>query len=109
MANAAAVINAMYTVQNENLKPNQCLIYRIMVKNTGSMALSNVVINDMYPAYTQQWALSGILPIVGSNGQNITDSSNNTIQDDGNAKIKTILKELLSQQEKSLYFGIKMQ
>lgn len=109
MANAAAVINAMYTVQNENLKPNQCLIYRIMVKNTGSMALSNVVINDMYPAYTQQWALSGILPIVGSNGQNITDSSNNTIQDDGTAKIKTILKELLSQQEKSLYFGIKMQ
>ena len=109
MANAAAVINAMYTVQNENLKPNQCLIYRIMVKNTGSMALSNVVINDMYPAYTQQWAVSGILPIVGSNGQNITDSSNNTIEDDGTAKIKTILKELLSQQEKSLYFGIKMQ
>lgn len=109
MANAAAVINATYTVQNENLKPNQCLIYRIMVKNTGSMALSNVVINDMYPAYTQQWALSGILPIVGSNGQNITDSSNNTIEDDSTAKIKTILKELLSQQEKSLYFGIKMQ
>lgn len=109
MANAAAVINATYTVQNENLKPNQCLIYRIMVKNTGSMALSNVVINDMYPAYTQQWALPDILPIVGSNGQNITDSSNNTIEDDSTAKIKTILKELLSQQEKSLYFGIKMQ
>ncbi len=109
MANVSAVINATYTVQNENLKPNQCLIYRIMVKNTGSTALSNVVINDMYPAYTQQWALSGILPIVGSNGQNITDSSNNTIEDDGTAKIKTFLKELLSQQEKSLYFGIKMQ
>ena len=56
MANVSAVINATYTVQNENLKPNQCLIYRIMVKNTGSTALSNVVINDMYPAYTQQWA-----------------------------------------------------
>jgi hypothetical protein len=46
---------------------------------------------------------------VGSNGQNITDISNNKIEDDGTAKIKTILKELLSQQEKSLYFGIKMQ
>lgn len=46
---------------------------------------------------------------MGSNGQNITDISNNKIEDDGTAKIKTILKELLSQQEKSLYFGIKMQ
>ncbi|OAL76699.1 hypothetical protein AY606_12035 [Acinetobacter sp. SFB] len=109
MTNVSAVINATYTVQNENLKPNQCLIYRIMVKNTGSAALSNVVINDMYPAYTKQWALAKILPIVGSNGQDITDSSNNKIEDDGTAKIKAILKELLSQQEKSLYFGIKMQ
>ncbi|WP_425918709.1 hypothetical protein [Acinetobacter sp. TSRC1-2] len=109
MANVSGVINATYTVQNENLKPNQCLIYRIMVKNTGSAALSNVVINDMYPAYTQQWTFAGILPIVGSNSQNVTDNINNKIEDDGTAKIKAILKELLSQQEKSLYFGIKMQ
>ncbi|WP_252406845.1 DUF11 domain-containing protein [Acinetobacter terrae] len=108
MTDALAVISATYTVQNENLKPNQCLIYRIMVKNTGSAVLSNVVINDMYPAYTTQWARVGILPIVGSDGQNITDSTNNKIEDDGTAKIKAILKELLSQQEKSLYFGIKM-
>ncbi|MGA8882287.1 MAG: hypothetical protein WB445_01490 [Acinetobacter sp.] len=109
MANAQAVISAAYTVQNASLKPNQCLIYKIMVKNSGSAALSNVTINDMYPAYTQQWASAGILPIIGSNGQNITDSANNKIEDDGIAKIKAILKELLPQQEKSLYFGIRMQ
>lgn len=42
-----------------------------MVKNTGSAVLSNVVINDMYPAYTTQWARVGILPIVGSDGQTL--------------------------------------
>lgn len=109
MANISAVINATYTMQNENLKPNQCLIYRIMVRNTGSAALSNVVINDMYPAYTQQWRVAEVLPIVGSNSQNVTDNINNKIEDDGAAKIKAILRELLPQQEKSLYFGIKMQ
>ncbi|MNT95027.1 hypothetical protein D3C72_2368280 [compost metagenome] len=63
----------------------------------------------MYPAYTKQWApAANILPIIGSNGQNITDSINNKIEDDGTAKIRAILKELLPQQEKSLYFGIKM-
>ncbi|MEG0489120.1 MAG: hypothetical protein RR575_14495, partial [Acinetobacter sp.] len=109
MANAQAVISAAYTVQNASLKPNQCLIYKIMVKNSGSAALSNVTINDMYPAYTKQWApAASILPIIGSNGQNITDSINNKIEDDGTAKIRAILKELLPQQEKSLYFGIKM-
>lgn len=109
MANAQAVISAAYTVQNASLKPNQCLIYKIMVKNSGSAALSNVTINDMYPAYTKQWAPAGILPVIGSNGQNVTDGVNNKIEDDGSAKIKAILKELLPQQEKSLYFGIKMQ
>lgn len=80
-----------------------------MVKNSGSAALSNVTINDMYPAYTKQWAPAvNILPIIGSNGQNITDSINNKIEDDGTAKIRAILKELLPQQEKSLYFGIEM-
>ena len=109
MANAQAVISAAYTVQNASLKPNQCLIYKIMVKNSGSAALSNVTINDMYPAYTKQWApAANILPIIGSNGQNITDSINNKIEDDGTSKIRAILKELLPQQEKSLYFGIKM-
>lgn len=108
MANAQAVISAAYTVQNASLKPSQCLIYKIMVKNSGSAALSNVTINDMYPAYTKQWASPEVLPIIGSNGQNITDNSNNKIEDDGTAKIRAILKELLPQQEKSLYFGIKM-
>ncbi|AYA03248.1 hypothetical protein BEN74_10650 [Acinetobacter sp. WCHAc010034] len=109
MTNAQAVISAAYTVQNASLKPDQCLIYRIMVKNSGSATLSNVTINDMYPAYTKQWAPANILPIIGSNGQNVTDGVNNKIEDDGSAKIKAILKELLPQQEKSLYFGIKMQ
>ncbi|WP_228259979.1 hypothetical protein [Acinetobacter sp. ANC 4779] len=63
----------------------------------------------MDPAYTLQWALAGILLIVSSNSQNVTDDTNNKNENDGTAKIKTILKELLSQQEKSLYFGIKIQ
>ena len=107
--NANAVINASYTVQNESLKPQQCLIYQIMVKNTGSTALNNVTINDVYPVYTKPWVISNALPIVGSAGQNITHATQNKIEDDGSKKIKATLKELLSQQEKSLYFGIKMQ
>ena len=92
------IIGAAYSLKNENLKPNQCLIYRIAVKNMGNSALNDVTINDMYPAYTEKWTWGGKLPMT---------SSGERVQMDGE-KLKTVLSELLPQQEKSLYFGIRV-
>ncbi|MGB9191213.1 MULTISPECIES: DUF11 domain-containing protein [unclassified Acinetobacter] len=98
MPDKSAVMNATYTVQNENLKPNQCLIYRILVKNMGNAPLSNVVINDMYPAYTQPWKSGTVLPMTSS-GEAVEDNA---------SRVKTTFVELLPQQQESLYFGIKL-
>lgn len=98
MTDKSAVMNATYTVQNENLKPNQCLIYRILVKNMGNAPLSNVVINDMYPAYTQPWKSGTVLPMTSS-GEAVEDNA---------SRVKTTFVELLPQQQESLYFGIKL-
>ncbi|WP_218697888.1 DUF11 domain-containing protein [Acinetobacter harbinensis] len=92
------IIGAAYSLKNENLKPNQCLIYRIAVKNMGNSALNDVTINDMYPAYTEKWTWGEKLPMT---------SSGERVQMDGE-KLKTVLSELLPQQEKSLYFGIRV-
>lgn len=102
------VLGAAYSLKNENLRPNQCLIYRIAVKNMGNSALNDVTINDMYPAYTEKWTWGGKLPIIGSQNQNITADLGHKIEDSGTTKIKALLKELLPQQEKSLYFGIRV-
>lgn len=95
----SAVKNAVYSIQNVTLKLNDCLIYRITVKNIGDSELKNVSVNDMYPAYTIPWKPNAVLPMT---------STGDNVQDDG-AKVKTILPSLLPQAEKSLYFGIKMQ
>lgn len=88
-----------YTISSQTIGKNDCLIYRITVKNLGKDKLSNIALNDMYPAYTNPWKSGNILPFT---------SSADAVSDDG-SKITTTLKELLPQQEKHLYFGIRLQ
>lgn len=49
---AAIVPTATYTVTPQEIKPNQCLNYRITIRNDGYTAATNVQINDVVPAYT---------------------------------------------------------
>lgn len=97
--NGDSVKNAAYSVKNETLGLSDCLIYRITVTNIGDSKLSNVAVNDMYPAYTIPWKSGTVLPMT---------SSAEAVQDDG-SKVKTTFSSLLPQEQKSLYFGIKMQ
>lgn len=88
-----------YKISSETIGANDCLLYRISVKNIGSEKIKNIDVQDMYPAYTKKWISSQNLPMT-STGEKVID--------DG-AQIKTTILELLSQQEKHLYFGIKLQ
>lgn len=93
------VKSAMYTVQTETLGLSDCLIYRITVTNIGDSNLSNVLVSDMYPAYTIPWKSGSVLPMT---------NSVEAVQEDG-IKLNTIFLNLEPREEKSLYFGIKMQ
>lgn len=88
-----------YSIASETIGANDCLIYRVSVKNIGSERLENIDVNDMYPAYTKKWEMEkNILPMT-SDGDTVESQSD---------QVKTTLKELLPQQEKSLYFGIRL-
>ncbi|CAM3031949.1 DUF11 domain-containing protein [Acinetobacter celticus] len=95
----ASVKSATYSLENVTLGLSDCLIYRITVTNTSDSKLNNVAVNDMYPAYTIPWKSGAVLPMT---------SSAEAVQDDG-SKVKTTFSSLLPQEQKSLYFGIKMQ
>lgn len=46
------VANAIYSNTALTIKPNQCVTYRLTVKNEGATQAVNVVINDTVPAYS---------------------------------------------------------
>lgn len=96
---AAAVEAASYSINNVTISGKDCLVYRITVTNMGDSKLTDVAVNDMYPAYTIPWKSGTVLPMT---------SSAEAVQDDG-SKVKTTFSSLLPQEQKSLYFGIKMQ
>ena len=70
-----------------------------MVKNMGEYPLSNVEVSDMYPAYTTPWNSNNVLPMKES-GEKVTPQGKS---------VSTIFTELLPNQQKSLYFGIRLQ
>lgn len=49
----ATVTNATYGSTPLQIKPNQCVTYRLTIKNEGITSASNVVINDVVPVYSQ--------------------------------------------------------
>ena len=46
------VATATYASNPLTIKPNQCVTYRLTIKNDGSTPAANVVINDVVPAYS---------------------------------------------------------
>lgn len=46
------VATATYSSTAMMIKPNQCVTYRLTIKNEGSTQAANVVINDVVPAYS---------------------------------------------------------
>ncbi len=49
---AVDVPTATYTVTPQEIKPNQCLNYRLTIRNDSETTATNVQINDVVPAYT---------------------------------------------------------
>ena len=93
------IFNANYQLKGVEIGSNDCVIYRIQVKNLGHQKLTNVVINDMYPAYTTPWTSGGVLPLTDSNDAAMSNGR----------EVETTIRELLPNQEKSLYIGIRLQ
>ncbi len=48
----ATVSSATYGSTPLQVKPNQCVSYRLTIKNEGATPASNIVINDIVPAYS---------------------------------------------------------
>ncbi|MBF7684265.1 DUF11 domain-containing protein [Acinetobacter sp. B10A] len=46
------VLNVTYSSTALTIKPNQCVTYRLTLKNEGSTQAANVVMNDVVPAYS---------------------------------------------------------
>ena len=96
---ALQVVNAAYQIGSTQIGRNDCIVYRIMVKNMGEYPLTNVEVSDMYPAYTTPWNSNNVLPMKES-GEKVTPQGKS---------VSTIFTELLPNQQKSLYFGIRLQ
>ena len=60
---ALQVVNAAYQIGSTQIGRNDCIVYRIMVKNMGEYPLTNVEVSDMYPAYTTPWNSNNVLPM----------------------------------------------
>ena len=96
---ALQVVNAAYQIGSTQIGRNDCIVYRILVKNMGEYPLTNVEVSDMYPAYTTPWNSNNVLPMKES-GEKVTPQGKS---------VSTIFTELLPNQQKSLYFGIRLQ
>ncbi len=96
---ALQVVNAAYQIGSTQIGRNDCIVYRILVKNMGEHPLTNVEVSDMYPAYTTPWNSNNVLPMKES-GEKVTPQGKS---------VSTIFTELLPNQQKSLYFGIRLQ
>ncbi|MBF7694786.1 DUF11 domain-containing protein [Acinetobacter rathckeae] len=89
------VTTATYTGTPLMIKPNQCLTYRLTVKNDGSTKAGNVVINDVVPAYSI--LRSNLAPSV----------SKGTVVVSGK-QISGNVGELAPQEQAILYFSIQV-
>ncbi|MGA6137075.1 hypothetical protein ACPER7_12315 [Acinetobacter dispersus] len=89
------VTTATYASNPLTIKPNQCVTYRLTIKNDGSTPAANVVINDVVPAYS---ILRTTLPPSISKGS-VTVSGD---QISGN------IGALAPQEQAALYFSIRV-
>ncbi|WP_240687788.1 hypothetical protein [Alkanindiges illinoisensis] len=84
-----------YSTSGVQVKPNQCVVYRLTVRNEGAEAVDAVVIQDMVPVYTTLLTPPGVSVSQGSASAN-------------NGQIIGNVGTLLPQQDASLYFSIRV-
>ena len=89
------VATATYASNPLTIKPNQCVTYRLTIKNDGSTPAANVVINDVVPAYS---ILRNTLPPSVSKGSVAVSGD----QISGN------IGALAPQEQAALYFSIQV-
>ena len=91
----ATVSSATYGSTPLQVKPNQCVSYRLTIKNEGATPASNIVINDIVPAYSQ--LRSGLPPSISQG----TIAVNND-------QIAGSVGSLAPQGQASMYFSIRV-
>jgi len=83
-----------YSTQLVSVKPNQCVVYKLTLKNDGSSVVKNVQFNDVVPAYT---SLVGT-PVIVPTGTNLSSGD----------KVSALVSSLDPNQEANFYFVIRV-
>lgn len=83
-----------YSTQLVSVKPNQCVAYKLTLKNDGSTVVKNVQFNDVVPAYTY---LVGT-PLIVPTGKNLSSGD----------KVSAWVGSLDPNQEANFYFVIRV-
>lgn len=83
-----------YTTQLVSVKPNQCVAYKLTLKNDGSSVVKNVQFNDVVPAYT---SLVGT-PVIVPTGIDLSSGE----------KVSALVSSLDPNQEANFYFVIRV-
>lgn len=93
LCNSTNFASLSFGTTSVNVKPNQCVVYRLSVRNDGAAKVDDVKIQDTVPAYT---SLRTSPPV------SVTQGTVNTV----NGQITGNVGSLMPQQEASLYFSI---
>jgi len=83
-----------YSTQLVSVKPNQCVVYKLTLKNDGGSVVKNVQFNDVVPAYT---SLIGT-PVIVPSGTNLSSGD----------KVSALVSSLDPNQEANFYFVIRV-
>ena len=95
LCNSTNFASLTFGTTSVNVKPNQCVVYRLSVRNDGAIKVDNVKIQDTVPAYT---SLRTSPPVSVTQG---------TVTSNG-GQISGSVGSLMPQQEASLYFSIQV-
>ena len=95
LCNSSNFASLTYSTTGVQVKPNQCVVYRLTVRNEGSEKVDAVIVQDMVPAYTTLRSPPG-----ASVSQGTVSVTSGQIA--GNVGT------LLPQQQASLYFSIRV-
>ncbi|MEG0029505.1 isopeptide-forming domain-containing fimbrial protein [Acinetobacter sp.] len=83
-----------YSTQLVSVKPNQCVVYKLTLKNDGGSVVKNVQFNDVVPAYT---SIVGT-PVIVPSGTNLSSGD----------KVSALVSSLDPNQEANFYFVIRV-
>ena len=93
LCNSTNFASLTFGTTSVSVKPNQCVVYRLSVRNDGVAKVDDVKIQDTVPAYTSLRTPPGV---------SVTQGTANT----ANGQITGNVGSLMPQQEASLYFSI---